>query len=149
MSSTTRDYVKSNILGALEFDTNRPSIIADLIAHIICVELSKSDKSISETMDKLIENMIKEANSSDVLLETTSEALCLICRDVEDINLISPFVDRLLDLVRIYVQDQAGPSANEFVKTSVLSMLNTSGSFMNFLVQNKVDINLTSKKFNG
>lgn len=104
--------------------------------------MSKGDKSISETISKLIDNMTKEANSSDVLLETTSEALSLICRDVEDINQISPFVDRLLDLVRIYVLDQAGPSANEFVKTSVLSMLHASDSFMSFLIQNKVDLNL-------
>lgn len=75
-----KDYIKKNVLETLGTETTRPSSAAQCVAYIACAELPHH--CWQEVVQILTEN-ITNPGSTEMLRESTLEAIGYICQDIE------------------------------------------------------------------
>ncbi|KAG1714873.1 Importin subunit beta-1 [Nymphon striatum] len=75
-----RNYVKKNVLGALGTETMRPSQVAQCVAYIAVIELPHQQwPDLIQTLTQNVTNV----NSTEMMKESTLEAIGYICQDID------------------------------------------------------------------
>lgn len=78
----TRAYIKSNILATLGTENTRPSSAAQCVAYVAVAELPTGQWG--DLIQKLVTNIVG-MNSTELLKESTLEAIGYICEDIVSI----------------------------------------------------------------
>ncbi|XP_043466962.1 importin subunit beta-1 isoform X1 [Leptopilina heterotoma] len=81
-----REFIKTNILGALGTENNRPSSAAQCIAYVAVAELPVREWN--DLIPYLVENVTK-VNSTEMVKEATLETIGYICQEIESEVLIA------------------------------------------------------------
>lgn len=116
----TRAYIKNNILGALGTETIRPSSAAQCVAYVAVAELPQMQWP--ELMQLLTSNVTNPA-STEMLKESTLEAIGYICQDIEPEVLIGQSNDILTAIVHGMRKDEPSEHVKLAATTALLNSL--------------------------
>ncbi|CAG2176955.1 unnamed protein product, partial [Oppiella nova] len=81
-----RNYIKQNVLNSLVLDNSRPSSAAQCVAYIAVAELPHS---LWPTLIQTLTQNVTNPNNTEMMKESTLEAIGYICRDIDPKHLVS------------------------------------------------------------
>ncbi len=103
-----RNYIKTNILGALGAEGYRPSAAAQCVQNVAVVELPKG--LWPNLLQVLYEN-VTNPGSTEMRKESTLEAIGYICQDIQDYRCLEAKSDEILTAI-VHGMKRDEPSAH-------------------------------------
>ncbi|XP_045131231.1 importin subunit beta-1-like isoform X2 [Portunus trituberculatus] len=115
-----RDYVKTNVLGALGTEQNRPSSAAQCVAYIALTEIPVGQWP--NLIDRLVAN-VTTPGATDMTKESTLESIGYICQDIEPEAIAAQSNNILTAIVHGMKRDEPNDHVRLAATTALLNSL--------------------------